>query len=195
MQKIVLLFPGVGYHTDKPLLFYGRKLAQNYGYETVIHLSYGGFKSGIKGDLEKMKEAFESALAQTEEIFCVECKKKGLDPGTIFGGDNEILVISKSIGTVVAAAFQQKHGFVGKNIFFTPVKQSFMFMQPRSGIVFHGTADPWAETQDIREGCEKLGLPLYITEGTNHSMETGDCLKDLQIMQEIMGHCNEYLSS
>ena len=68
-------------------------------------------------------------------------------------------------------------------------------MQPRSGIVFHGTADPWAETQDIREGCEKLGLPLYITEGTNHSMETGDCLKDLQIMQGIMGHCNEYLSS
>ena len=35
MQKIVLLFPGVGYHTDKPLLFYGRKLAQNYGYETL----------------------------------------------------------------------------------------------------------------------------------------------------------------
>ena len=47
MQKIVLLFPGVGYHTDKPLLFYGRKLAQNYGYETVIHISYGGFKGGI----------------------------------------------------------------------------------------------------------------------------------------------------
>ena len=95
----------------------------------------------------------------------------------------------------MAAAFQQQHGFVGKNIYFTPVKQSFLFMQPESGIVFHGTADPWAETQDIREGCEKLHLPLYITEGTNHSMETGDCLKDLQIMQEIMEHCNEYLSS
>ena len=109
--------------------------------------------------------------------------------------ENEILVISKSIGTAVAAAFQQKRGFVGKNIYFTPVKQSFLFMQPRSGIVFHGTADPWAETQDIREGCEKLELPLYITEGTNHSMETGDCLKDLQIMREIMEHCNEYLRS
>ena len=68
MQKIVLLFPGVGYHTDKPLLFYGRKLAQNYGYETVISLSYSGFKGGIKGNPEKMKEAFESALSQAEEI-------------------------------------------------------------------------------------------------------------------------------
>ena len=78
MQKIVLLFPGVGYHTDKPLLFYGRKLAQNYGYETVISLSYGGFKGGIKGNPEKMKEAFESALSQSEEIFRKECKKNGL---------------------------------------------------------------------------------------------------------------------
>ena len=68
MQKVVLLFPGVGYHTDKPLLFYGRKLAQDYGYEIVIHISYGGFKSGIKGDLEKMREAFESALSQAEVL-------------------------------------------------------------------------------------------------------------------------------
>ena len=195
MQKVVLLFPGVGYHTDKPLLFYGRKLAQAYGYETVIHVSYGGFKSGINGNLEKMREAFESALSQAEEIFRKECKKNGLDHKTIFDGDNEILVISKSIGTAVAAAFQQKHGFTGKNIYFTPVRQSFQFMQPQSGIVFHGTADPWAQTQDIREGCEKLHLPLYITQEANHSMETGDCLKDLQIMQEIMEHCNEYLGS
>ena len=195
MQKVVLLFPGVGYHTDKPLLFYGRKLAQDYGYETVIHVSYGGFKSGIKGNLEKMREAFESALSQAEEIFRKECKKNGLDHKTIFDGDNEILVISKSIGTAVAAAFQQNHGFTGKNIYFTPVRQSFQVMQPQSGIVFHGTADPWAQTQDIREGCEKLHLPLYITQEANHSMETGDCLKDLQIMQEIMEHCNEYLGS
>ena len=150
---------------------------------------------GIKGDLEKMREAFESALSQAEEIFRKECKKNSLDHKTIFDGDNEILVISKSIGTAVAAAFQQKHGFTGKNIYFTPVRQSFQFMQPQSGIVFHGTADPWAQTQDIREGCEKLHLPLYITQGANHSMETGDCLKDLQIMQEIMEHCNEYLGS
>jgi phosphoglycolate phosphatase len=161
----------------------------------VIHISYGGFKGGIKGNPEKMKEAFESALSQAEEIFRKECKKNVLDHKTLFAEDNEILVLSKSIGTAVAAAFQQKHSFVGKNIYFTPVKQSFLFMQPRSGIVFHGTADPWAQTEDIREGCDKLHLPLYITEGTNHSMETGDCLKDLQIMQEIMEHCNEYLGS
>lgn len=194
MQKIVLLFPGVGYNTDKPLLFYGRKLAQNYGYDTVIGMSYGGFNTNIKGDYDKMKAAFESALSQAEAIFRQECEKKGLDWKTLFSGDNEIVVLSKSIGTAVAAAFQQNHGFVGKNIYFTPVRESFLFMQPQSGIVFHGTADPWAKTEDIRLGCEKLGLPLYITEGTNHSMETGDALKDLQIMQDIMEHCNDYLS-
>ena len=27
-KKIAVLFPGVGYHTDKPLLYYSKKLAK-----------------------------------------------------------------------------------------------------------------------------------------------------------------------
>lgn len=40
-MKIAVFFPGIGYHCDKPLLYYARKLVQEYGYEKiVIHLSY-----------------------------------------------------------------------------------------------------------------------------------------------------------
>ena len=165
MQKIVLLFPGVGYHTDKPLLFYGRKLAQNYGYDTVIHISYVGFKGGIKGNPEKMKEAFESALAQAEEIFRRECKQKGLDRKTLFAGENEILVISKSIGTAVAAAFQQKHGFVGKNIYFTPVKQSFLFMQPGAGSFSTGPQTPGPRHRISAKAAENWNFPSISRKG------------------------------
>ena len=34
-KKIAVLFPGIGYHTDKPLLYYGKKLAGERGYEIV----------------------------------------------------------------------------------------------------------------------------------------------------------------
>lgn len=27
-KKIAVLFPGIGYHTDKPLLYYSKKLAR-----------------------------------------------------------------------------------------------------------------------------------------------------------------------
>ena len=30
-KKIAVVFPGVGYHADKPLLYYSRKLAAQYG--------------------------------------------------------------------------------------------------------------------------------------------------------------------
>ena len=28
-NKLAVIFPGIGYHTDKPLLYYGKKLAKN----------------------------------------------------------------------------------------------------------------------------------------------------------------------
>ena len=39
-MKLVVFFPGIGYHCDKPLLYYSRKLAQEYGYEKTIRKEY-----------------------------------------------------------------------------------------------------------------------------------------------------------
>ena len=47
--------------------------------------------------------------------------------------------------------------------------------------------DPWADTKDITEGCKKLNLPLILTDEGNHSLETGDTLKDLENLQQIIG--------
>ena len=62
------------------------------------------------------------------------------------------------------------------------------------GIVFHGTGDPWARTSRVEQLCREKKLPLYLTEGANHSMETGDVLKDLETMKQIMEQCEAYLS-
>ena len=66
-MKLAVIFPGIGYHVDKPLLYYSRKLALQYGYQ-VINVPYGNFPADVKGSEEKMREAFQSALSQTEEI-------------------------------------------------------------------------------------------------------------------------------
>lgn len=182
MKKIAIIFPGIGYHVDKPLLYYGKKLAQNYGYE-IIEVPYRGFRSGIKGDAALMLEAFEHALAQTEEILSQY----------FIDHDDDILVISKSIGTAVAAAYQRKHDIKAKNIYFTPVEETFHFVDARSGIVFHGTGDTWAKTENVVSECEKLELPYYLTEEANHSMENGDVLQDLRTLQEIMEICEKYI--
>ena len=92
-KKIAVIFPGVGYHVDKPLLYYSRKLAGQYGYE-IVCADYGKLPSGIKGDMKKMYEAYEQALANVTEKFA------DLD----FHSYDRVLFISKSIGTAVAAS-------------------------------------------------------------------------------------------
>ena len=65
-RMLAVVFPGVGYHVDKPLLYYSRKLIQALGYE-VINIEYDNFPPNIKGDVYKMKKAFFTALSNTEE--------------------------------------------------------------------------------------------------------------------------------
>ena len=38
-KKLALIFPGMGYHKDKPLLYYSSRIVQNLGYE-IIHIEY-----------------------------------------------------------------------------------------------------------------------------------------------------------
>ena len=125
---------------------------------------------------EKMEEAFRCGLEQAEKILQDICWEEYED----------ILFVSKSIGTVISSAFARRHQLSAKNILFTPLQQTFLFADG-NGIVFHGTADPWADTKDITEGCKKLNLPLILTDEGNHSLETGDTLKDLENLQQIIG--------
>lgn len=174
-KKIAVLFPGIGYTCDKPLLYYTGKLAVARGYK-IVKVEYGNFPSGIKENKEKMEEAFRCGLEQAEKILQDICWEEYED----------ILFVSKSIGTVISSAFARRHQFSAKNILFTPLQQTFLFADG-NGIVFHGTADPWADTKDITEGCKKLNLPLILTDEGNHSLETGDTLKDLENLQQIIG--------
>lgn len=180
-NRTAVIFPGIGYHTDKPLLYYGKKLVRAYGYD-IVEVSYGGFPKDVKGNAEKMREAFHSALAQAETILKETDLKSCGEP----------LFISKSVGTAVAAAYAKKHKIKARHIYFTPVAQSFPFME-QEGIVFHGTADPWVDTETVRQGCEERNLPLYVTEDADHSMETGDVGRDLEILAEIMKRCGLFL--
>lgn len=167
-EKIAVIFPGIGYTCDKPLLYYGAKFAMEHGYE-VVRLPYGGFPKKVKGDRKKMEKSFALALDQSREML-----------GKIRWEDyDRILFISKSIGTAVAAAYGKEKGLQVRHVFFTPLKETFSF-GVSDAVAFHGTADPWAEDSDIEEGCREAGIPLYITEGANHSLETGDTARDLQ---------------
>lgn len=184
-MNLAVFFPGVGYHTDKPLLYYGKKAAGQLGYETV-EVPYGNFQKNIKGSAEKMKEAFLNARTQAEELL----------RWVNFGQYGRIVFISKSVGTAVASSYASDHHIQAEHVYYTPVKDSFLFMkswEEQRGIVFHGTSDPWADTADVEAGCRRRALPLYTIAGGNHSLETGDVLRDIENLQKIMEQTKKFL--
>ena len=181
-KKVAVVFPGIGYHCDKPLLYYSKKLAIKYGYE-IREVPYGNFPKNVKGNAEKMEQAFHAAAAQAEELL----------RNIAWEDYGQILFLSKSIGTAVSGFYASKHHLKTRNVFYTPVAQTFPLIGGE-GIVFHGTADPWVETAAVKQGCAEKGLPLYITENANHSLETGDVKTDVGNLAVIMEQTERYIA-
>ena len=51
--KLAVIFPGIGYTADKPLLYYTTRLAKKHGYQ-IQTVSYGTLPENIRGDSAKM---------------------------------------------------------------------------------------------------------------------------------------------
>lgn len=183
MKKIACLFPGIGYTCDKPLLYYSWKLLKGLGWE-IIPVQYSGFPSGVKGNAEKMQQCAHMALEQAEELL------QEID----WTEYSDILLIGKSVGTVVCTAYAKRHGLKCRQILFTPVETTFQFAG-QNAVAFHGTADPWADTKAIEQSCRKLAIPLYETENANHSLETGDVDADIKEMRKVMKIVRKYVQN
>ena len=77
-------------------------------------------------------------------------------------------------------------------VLLTPLEETFDYVTSDS-IAFHGTADPWAKTERIVDSCGKQGIPLFLTDGANHSLETGNVEKDLETLQETIKKVKKFV--
>lgn len=175
-KKLAVVFPGIGYHVDKPLLYYGRKLLQEKDYQVVL-VPYRKFPKNVKGNEKKMRVAFKTAWKQTEKIL------SSID----FSEYDTIVFLSKSIGTKVAVDYAAKYHLPAYQILYTPLNVTFENFSGEA-VAFHGTADDWADTKEIQEQCRKLQIPLFLTEGANHSLECPkrNVKENLEIIQKVM---------
>lgn len=182
MAKYVVIFPGVGYTKDRPLLYFASRIAVKYGYEPVF-LDF----SGINWSKEKLKDS--RFLMDTLQI-CLGRTEAAL-AGKDIQPEDEVLFISKSIGTVVATAFADKTGIDARQICFTPLVYIENYVKEQNGLIFYGSADPYADPGEISTICDKKKLEVYLIEDADHSLETGDVKKDIDNLAFIMSKVEE----
>ena len=186
MSKIAVYFPGIGYHCDKPLLYYSRSIACELGYKNYRNISYKYNVGSIRGNDEKMKETYEVLFSQTEAELA----------DIVWSDYDDILFISKSIGTIIATSFAEKYGLKhARHVLYTPLAQTYLFA-PNHAIGFIGTANPWSNTDEIIRLSNANHIPLTIYDGCNHSLECNNTLKNIEnlkdVMQRTMDFCNQY---
>ena len=181
-KKLAVIFPGMGYTKDKPLLYYSGKLAASKGYE-VLPIEYNRFFEGIKyTDEEKQKASEMSYDMVTETLSKVDFKEYA-----------DVVFIGKSLGTIFAARFATEHKLSVHHIWYTPLMTTFSFGE-RSAVAFLGTKDPLSNPDEMGKTCKEFGIPFYTYKDGNHSIETGDVIKDTEYIHEIMKVTNECLN-
>lgn len=187
-KKLAIIFPGVGYTCAKPLLYYTAQLAAKYDYE-VIRLDYGmdihNFKGRTMEDLIPVAvTAKERILAQMKEINPIQYK--------------DILMISKSIGTVIACKVQEELAWdkkTARHFWMTPIPLTLPYLENFSGLFVAGTGDPYISKELVEKAAfehpDKTGK---IFPGCNHSLEIhGDTKGNIQRLSEVVEKLREMI--
>ena len=146
-MKAAVFFPGIGYHCDKPLLYYSRKLAQECGYEETIALSYTYDGGNIRGNAAPQTftaVTASAAEAKSSNIAETEAKYKTA-PSTTFTakkGMSEVSWLNSSEVTTTEG---------------TTYKQSFA---PSSNVLYWPSAYV-GTTTNLDEGANRLNLKMF----------------------------------
>lgn len=177
MRKIAVIFPGIGYTKDRPLLYYSGKLARKNGYE-LIFIDY----SEVDCDKDKIKDKSYVDKKLNEYL---EMTEKSLRDVGDMTSDN-VVFISKSLGTVVAASYARKKSLNVNQICFSPLEMIGDFINAEEGIFLYGDDDPFADYKIIEEIAEEKELNTFRVSGGNHSLETGDIDTDLENIRNII---------
>jgi len=93
-NQLAVLFPGIGYHIDKPLLYYSAKLARARGCD-LLAVQYPALPTGLRGHAEKIEQAVQTALSAAEEQLTT------ID----WTAYDRVFFLSKSIGTAHGMLF------------------------------------------------------------------------------------------
>ena len=177
MRKIAVVFPGIGYTKDRPLLYYSGKQAVRCGYE-LRQIEF----HGLVWDKEKLKD--QSFMADTLARCLQMTEEQLVDLNDI--SSDRVVFISKSMGTVVATAYDKSRSIGAEHLCFSPLEMIEPYIGEERGVLFYGDNDPYADYRAIERIADDRRLEKFRISGGNHSLETGDPCEDIDNLRRII---------
>lgn len=170
MKKLIVFFPGAGYGMDFPLLYYTDFLFETNGYKR-IQMNYQNILARAEISLEeKLQVLREYTWSQTQNIN--------------FSEYEEIVFLSKSIGSIEAGIIAEKLNVPVKQIFLTPVEEAAKYLRRNSYVVI-GTNDK--AYRFYKTCCEEKGVKALYIEDADHSLEiAGKPYESIRVLEDVM---------
>ena len=170
MKKLIIIFPGVGYGLDSPLLYYTDFLYEIKGFDR-IHMNYQGIFSNRDLSLEnKLQKVREYIFEKVKDIN--------------FDLYDEVVFLSKSVGSVEAGILAERLKIKVIHVFITPIEEAILYCNSESYVVI-GTQDKAYEI--YKEHCDKNKIKALYIKDANHSLEVeGQPYESIDVLKRVM---------
>lgn len=177
-RKLVVLFPGKNYPCDKPILHFAGASAIQSGYDLMV-LEYGYQAARTDLDIHDLQRVIEESHESVQRIISKY---------------NEVVFISKSIGTIVAGEVHGKLDIPIKHLFLTPIKDTIHYINRFKGLVVYGSKDEvfnheLANQIKLDKGTEVIEIP-----NANHSLEADHAPESVEILSKLVGIYMNFLN-
>ena len=161
-KKLAVLFPGVRYGEDCPLLYYSGMKYEEKGYEIVT----ADYQMNRTNSLEHLSDYAKMAIQNVKEQF----EKINLSQY------EEIIFIEKSIGTVIGMKIEDE--LVLKqvsHIVLTPIHNTIPLINEKRKISYMATGnrDNMIDISKLKNVCKIYHFPLIVFDGVGHRLEKG----------------------
>lgn len=176
---LCVVLGGQNYSVHKPLCYYSTALGIQAGYD-VLAVQYGFHQAHA---LTHFPEDFEILYQEVKEV--IERVKQPRH--------TEIIWIGKSLGTVLMKGLKNEYrDLTQKLILLTPVSPAFDQEDLREKLIIMGTHDSHYDEKLLDREEESMVIEF---DGANHSLETGNVIADLEIMERVLGAIAGYIEA
>lgn len=171
-SSLAVIFPGLKYGHDKPLLHYARKAAQMSG-KDVLCLNYEK-----KLDWDDIGKPIIGAVADQCLSILNKCMKKEY---------KSVYFLSKSIGTEVAGNTLEKFKYSNvKSFYLTPTYSAIKYICKSKCFAIAGTNDNIFKDEYIEKVKKSNNVKLMLVEGGNHSLElSNDLIGSIDVLKTV----------
>lgn len=172
MKKLVVLFPGVRYSCDTPLLYFAGTAFRNRGYEK---------QEIVYGEEILAPGSLEEKIQRTKETVLQQLKERKLSQY------DDVVFVSKSIGTALAGWGASQLEASIRHIFLTPLEQTLPFIDGKRDVTIGAGNDEYLSAERLVAYCKEHDIPVTIYPGVGHRLEDkSSSRRTLEILGEII---------